>query len=400
MQCNIEVQATHKTEQERIRSLYEQLQAVPDYRCKRGRRYEAATVMVIVLLAKLAGEESISGIAQWARLRAEWLQAALDIKHLPCANTYAYICTHLDTVELNARIATYFEQFPLEEAAEKAPADDEGGAELEHWALDGKVLRGSHRQAPSSQSGQEVLNVYVVEQGFLKHCQPIAGKGYEAATAQAFIAQSDCAGKVITADALHTRPRFCRQIRRQQGEYVLVVKPGALGARPELEAEIRQLFALPPDPSYPVQQVRTVDKGHGRLTVRQLSTSRELNLAIATEWRDAAQVFLLERWVTRQGKTTYESVCGLTSLAADKASPAQLLALVRTHWHIENRCHWRRDATLGEDRCTVRQARVATVLAVLNSAILALLDCLKITNARMARRAFDAHPHTALALLI
>jgi predicted transposase YbfD/YdcC len=249
---------------------------------------------------------------------------------------------------------------------------------LEHWALDGNVLHGSQRQAPPSQSWQEVLNVYAVAQGYLKHCQPIAGKGYEAATAQAFIAQTNCAGKVITADALHNHPHFCRQIRRQPEEYVLVVKRN----RPALEAEIRQLYALPADPSYSVQQARTVDKGYGRVTVRQLSTSSELNLAIAAEWRDAAQVFLLERWVTRHSKTSCESVYGLTSLSAEKASPAQLLALVRSHWHIEDRCHWRRDATFGEDRCTVRQAHVATVLAGLIFAILALFDHLKITNAR------------------
>lgn len=396
MQCITEVQATHTATQAQLRSLYEQLQAVPDYRGKRGRRYEAATVMVIVLLAKWAGEESVSGIAEWARLRGEWLQSALGLARLPCANTYAYICAHLDTCELNAQIATYFAQFSAAEVEAAQPVCTAEFAGFEHWALDGKVLRGSHRQAPPSQSGQEVLNVDAVERGYLKHCQPIAGKGYEAATAQAFIAQNDCTGKVITADALHTRPRFCRRMRRQQGEYVLVVKRN----RPELEAEIRQLFALPPDPSYPMHQARSVDKGHGRLTVRQLSTSSELNLAVAAEWRDAAQVFLLERWVTRHGKTTYESVCGLTSLSAAEASPAKLLALVRAHWHIENRCHWRRDATLGEDRCTVRQPRVATVLAVLNSAILALFDRLKITNARKARRVFDAHPHTALALLI
>jgi predicted transposase YbfD/YdcC len=352
--------------------------------------------MVIVLLAKMAGEESVSGIAEWASLREEWLKEVLGLRRMPCANTYAYISTHLDTIELAAQIATYFEQFEAEAVCEERTETQEKCAALEHWALDGKVLRGSHRQAPPSQSGQEVLNVYAVAQGYLKHCQPIAGKGYEAATAQAFIAQSDCAGKVITADALHTRPHFCRQIRHQQGEYVLVVKRN----RPELEAEIRQLFALAPDSHYPVQTGRTVDKGHGRVTVRQLSTSSELNLAIAAEWRDAAQVFLLERWVTRHSKTSYESVCGLTSLSTEKASPAKLLALVRSHWHIENRCHWRRDATFGEDRCTVRQARVATVLAVLNSAILALFDRLNITNARKARRAFDAHPHSALALLI
>jgi hypothetical protein len=171
------------------------------------------------------------------------------------------------------------------------------------------------------------------------------------------------------------------------------------GNRPELEAEIRQLFALPADPLYPVQQVRTVDGGHGRLTIRKLSTSSELNLALASEWRDVAQVFLLERWVTRHAQTTYESVCGITSLTVDEASPAKLLALVRSHWHIENRCHWRRDATLGEDRCLVRQPLVATVLALLNSAILALFDYLKIPNARRARRTFNASPQQALALL-
>lgn len=396
MQCTTEVTGVDKEPAAQIESLYRKLQAVRDYRHKRGRRYEAAAVMVIVLLAKMAGEESVCGIAEWASLREEWLKEVLGLRRMPCANTYAYISTHLDSIELAAQIATYFEQFAAVEACAEGSDGQENRTELEHWALDGKVLRGSHRQAPPSQSGQEVLNVYAVAQGYLKHCQPIASKGYEAATAQAFVGQSDCAGKVITADALHTRPRFCRQIRRQQGEYVLVVKRN----RPELEAEIRQLFALAPDPRYPVQTVRTVDKGHGRVTVRQLSTSSELNLAVAAEWRDAAQVFLLERWVTRHGKTSYESVCGLTSLTACEASPAKLLALVRAHWHIENRCHWRRDATLGEDRCTVRQPRVATVLAVLNSAILALFDRCKITNARKARRAFDAHPQLALALLI
>jgi predicted transposase YbfD/YdcC len=396
MQCITEVVAEHKTEAAEIGSLYERLQAVSDYRCKRGRRYEAATVMVIVLLAKMAGEESVSGIAEWAALREEWLKEALGLRRMPCANTYAYISRHLDILELNEQLRSYFAQLHAEQSNSQPEERVQSNEELVQWALDGKVLRGSASHTPPGQSGQELLHVYAVEAGYLEHCQMIEGKGYEAATAQAFIAEHDCTGKVITADALHTRPRFCRQIRRQQGEYVLVVKRN----RPEVEAEIRQLFALPPDPHYPVQRVRTVDSGHGRLTIRQLAASSELNLALAYEWRDVAQVFLLERWTTRQGKTTYESLCGLTSLSADEASPAKLLTLVRSHWHIENRCHWRRDATLGEDRCIVRQPHVATVLALLNSALLAFFDYLKIDNARSARRSFDARPHLALALLI
>jgi predicted transposase YbfD/YdcC len=267
--------------------------------------------------------------------------------------------------------------------------------DLEHWAIDGKVLRGSRRQGPAGQSGLEVLGVYAVASGCLHHCEPIAGKGYEAAAAEAFVARTDCTGKVITVDALHTRPRLCRKIRQQNGHYVLVVKRN----RPQLEAEIRQLFALPPDPAYPVATAATVTPGHGRVTVRRLAASTELTLALAAEWRDVAQVFLIERRVTRHGHTTYESVCGLTSLTPAQATADQLLGLVQAHWHIENRNHWRRDATLGEDACTVADPTAAVALAILNAAILALLDRLGVNNVRMARRSFAAHPDRALALL-
>lgn len=384
MDCTTERPETHEVCDAQVRSLYGLLRQVPDHRHRRGRRYEAATVLV--LLAKLAGEKTVSGMAEWARLRERWLQAVLGIERLPCANTYAYVCAHLDVAELNACIRQWLLQVAPERTAD----------ELEQWAIDGKVLRGSHRYTPVAQNGQEVLNVYAVESGALEHCQQIARKGYEAAAAQAFVEQTDCTGVVITADALHTRPRFCRCIRQQQGHYVLLVKRN----RAALEADIRSLFALPPHPDFPVQCTHAVDVSHGRTTHRQLSASSELNRALQDEWQEVAQVFVLERYGRRSDQPVYNSVCGLTSLPPEQASPAQLLAWVQAHWRIENRCHWRRDATLGEDACTVRHPLVATVLAVLNSAILALFDHLQVTNARSTIRQFAACPDRALALLI
>ena len=389
MECITEVSIAREINKQEIQSLYEMLCQVPDYRAKRGRRYEAATVLVIVLLAKLAGERTVSGIAQWARLRASWLREVLGLQRLPCANTYHYICAHLDVGELNNQIQAWLAQM------RPAPSADE----LRHWAMGPrglpKVLRGNHRYTPIPQSGQEMLGVYDVASGTLQHCQAIAGKGYEAATAYTFVTQTDCSNIVITADALHTRPKFCRRIRRQHGHYVMLVKRN----RAQLQADIRYLFALPPDPAYPVHTATTEEKGHGRCITRQIHTSTELNLALADEWCDVAQVFLLERRGMRNGKPYYDSVCGLTSLPLHMASPAQLLALVQAHWHIENRCHWRRDATLGEDACTVRESQVALILAVLNAAILALFDYCKVTNARQAIRTFAAFPDQALALL-
>ena len=87
--------ATHATGQDgkgrQLESLYQALQHVPDGRCKRGRRYEAALVLTLLLVAKLAGEQSIAGIAEWVRQRKELLGQWLPLKRAPCANTYRYI---------------------------------------------------------------------------------------------------------------------------------------------------------------------------------------------------------------------------------------------------------------------------------------------------------------------
>jgi hypothetical protein len=109
MECTIEV-VGQELGAGAVRSLYAVLQAVPDYRCKRGRRYEAAQVLVILLLAKLAGEQTLSGAAYWARLRASWLEQVLGLRRVPCANTYHYISAHLDVAVLNRLLQEWFAQ--------------------------------------------------------------------------------------------------------------------------------------------------------------------------------------------------------------------------------------------------------------------------------------------------
>ena len=80
----------------------------------------------------------MSGIAHWVRLRRDWLQEVLGLQRLPCANTYHSIIAHLDVEELNRQLRDWF----------VAVAPDQPPEQLPHWTIDGKVLRGSHRQSP------------------------------------------------------------------------------------------------------------------------------------------------------------------------------------------------------------------------------------------------------------
>jgi len=89
----------------------------------------------------------------------------------------------------------------------------------------------------------------------------------------------------------------------------------------------------------------------------------------------AAQVFCLQRQVCElaTGALRRETVYGITSLLPAQASPAQLLALVRAHWTIENRLHWVRDVTFDEDRSQIRRGAGPQVMATLRNLAISLL---------------------------
>lgn len=138
---------------------------------------------------------------------------------------------------------------------------------------------------------------------------------------------------------------------------------------------------------------------HGRIEQRTLTTSE--SLVGDSEWPGLAQVFCLERQVItkKQAKERMETVYGVTSLAASRATPPQLLALVRGHWHIENKSHWVRDVTFDEDRSQVRCGHISQVMAAIRNTAIGLLRAAGYTNIAKACRQMAAQPQRALALI-
>jgi DDE family transposase len=120
-------------------------------------------------------------------------------------------------------------------------------------------------------------------------------------------------------------------------------------------------------------QHTTIDKGHGRLEIRHLWTSTELNAYLSFPY--TAQVFALRRETTEMvsPKTRSETVYGITSLDPARGHPERLLGLSRGQWSIENRLHWVRDVTFDEDRSRVRRGKGAQVMASLRNLALSVL---------------------------
>lgn len=118
------------------------------------------------------------------------------------------------------------------------------------------------------------------------------------------------------------------------------------------------------------------------------------------DWPDVGQVFELERVRVVKGKAEVQVVYGITSLARDEADAKRLLVLARGHWGIENKLHYVRDETLGEDRCRVRKGAAAQVLAAIRNVAVHLLGRVNGKNKAAATRRLAAHPEEALPLLL
>lgn len=379
------------------RSVYQALLRVTDRRKQRGQRYAAAVVLTLMLLAKLAGEKTVSGIAQWVRLRGTWVREQLPCKdaRLPCANTYQSVCDHVEVSELNQYLGELFAPTPA--AVESVrPASTTEVAAVVQLAVDGKSLRGTRRVA-SAKAAEQVVGLYNVTAQAMVQQRSIASKGKEREAAFALIEGLDLAGCVVSADALHTQPCWCRTILHQNGDYLVIAKRN----QSDLRQAIALLFSQPPSPFlFPEVTAHSVDKQHGRLEVRHLRSSAELSAYLAPHWPGVAQVFQVQRTVTRHQRITQEVAYGMTSLPTDRLPPDDLLHLIRTHWHIENRSHWRRDVTLGEDASRVTLGQTPQVLATLNNTVLALVDHLRLPNLAAAIRQFAAQPAKSLALLL
>jgi predicted transposase YbfD/YdcC len=148
------------------------------------------------------------------------------------------------------------------------------------------------------------------------------------------------------------------------------------------------------------RQTATVsNKGHGRSETRTLTSTTSLSDGYV-DWPGLGQCFKLVRQRTVHGKTTTETVFGITSMKREKADAGRLLKLVRQHWGIENCVFYVRDMTFGEDACRSRTGCGPHVLSLLRNAALNLLNRAGLKNKAAALRRHAAHPQEALALIV
>ena len=316
-------------------SVYGRLWELRDMRKSQGKRYSLVMILMLIIMAKLSGQDKPVEIADWAKNNRAKLVELLKLEKgkMPHHNTYRRILAYSVYVDEVERMVGEYNRT---------------GKHGRVYAMDGKAMRGKHN---SEETGAEyLLCVYDVEESKVMSQVAVGRKENEITKAPQALKQVEIAQKVVTGDAIHTQRGISARIIEAEADYVWPVKEN----QPRLHQNIRSLFA----PEYPKPgfgkiptdfiSVQTVNKAHGRIETRTITTSEMMNTYAA--WPGLAQVYRLERhFVWRRNgksiKTTSEVEYGITSLTRKEASPLNLLNIRRAHWGIETGLHYRRDVT-------------------------------------------------------
>ena len=372
-------------------SLPEVFARIPDPRGRRGRVHGLPVVMSLVSCAVAAGSRSQAGILEWIadapqdlleRLGARWDGWTQRYKS-PDRRTVQRLLTALDPAVLDAATCSFLAAW---HTGPGSAARRAGG--LTALAVDGKVLRGSRSRILDPVT---LIAAFDHDLGTVAAQAQSDGAAGEISGALRLLDQLTLTDRVITFDALHTQKDTARYLLSRGSHYVMTVKAN----QPGLLEACRTLLARPD----------TATTGHFE-TARGHGTVRERLLTVADAHditfpgiKQIAGIHRRTRNLATNKVLTREHAIVITSLTPEQADPARLAGLVRGHWSIENKLHYVRDVTFGEDASTVTSRNLPRIMATLRNLAIGMIRLAGHANIASALRTLARHPEQLPALL-
>jgi predicted transposase YbfD/YdcC len=326
-------------------------------------QHPLVSVVVIALMAVLAGAEGPTGIAKWAALKSEFLMAALDLPNgIPRKDVFRRVLMLLKPAAFQACFANWLQSL-------RAAAGEATGVEQPVFAVDGKTVRRSHDRGKGLGALHSV-SVWASEFGLSLGQVACAEKSNEITAIPELLRLVDIKGAIITIDAMGTQKAIAQQIINSDADYVLALK-GNQGTLHEavidyIDEQCKNDFA-----DVTIGRHVTNEKGHGREETRsymQMPVPEEL--PGLEQWKGLKSIGMVVSECLRNGKETREVRYYISSLAV---SVKKFAHAVRSHWGVENSCHWSLDITYREDESRIRDKHMRENFAWLRRITLSLL---------------------------
>jgi predicted transposase YbfD/YdcC len=314
-----------------------------DPRSGNAELHDFHVLLIIALCAVLCGGQGAVDMALFAKSKEAYLRSFLPMaKGPPSHDTFSRLFRRLDPDQFRATFQRFMAAFST--ACQGV------------IAIDGKVLRRSFDRA-SGKSPLHMVSAWGCEQRMVLAQIATDEKSNEITAVPKLLEMLSLKGAVVTVDALNCQRTIAQQIVDQGGDYALALK----GNQGSLHADVR---AFLDDPDRKAADTNTtVDADHGRIETRTATVTDDIAwLQEIHNWPGLAAIGKVTRIKEVGNKTSHETAYYLLSSVF---SAERFNEIVRAHWGVENRLHWRLDVVMNEDQDRNRLENAPYNMAIL-----------------------------------
>jgi len=304
--------------------------------------YPLAEVLLLCLLAVLAGAETFVDIALFGEKKLHLLRRLLPyVNGTPPHDRLGEIFAALDAEAFQRCFVSWVS------AITKIPA--------EVIAIDGKTSRRSYTKKGANDA-IHIVSAFAARQRLVLAQTKVEEKSNEIVAIPKLLAMLSLEGAIVTIDAIGCQKEIAKQIVDKGADYVLALK----GNQGTLRADV-ELFAAEQKANgfkdTTVSRHETVDGDHGRVETRKYTVLHDISwLKERHNWPGLSSIVMVES--TRETGTKIETETRFY-IASLQNTADQIATAVRTHWAIENSLHWVMDMVFRDDDCRVREGNAA-----------------------------------------
>jgi predicted transposase YbfD/YdcC len=301
--------------------------------------YPLEEMLLLCLLAVLAGAESWVEIAEFGKKKLEFLQRFRPFQNgTPSHDQLGDLFAALDAEAFQRCFIAWVGSLT------------KLGPDI--VAIDGKTLRRAYQEG-GAKAPIHMISAWSSRQRLVLGQAKVADKSNEITAIPDLLDLLTLKGAIVTIDAMGCQKEIAEKIKERGADYVLALK----GNQGTLQQDVELFFTEQKARNFEdttISRHETLEKSHGRIETRTYTAIDDIAwLTERHDWSGLKSIVMVDS--SREiigGKTESETRFYISSLSADGERQGEA---IRGHWGVENSHHWVMDMVFRDDECRIRK---------------------------------------------